>query len=149
MILVSACLLGINCKYDGDNNNHEIVKEYLKDKQFVLVCPEQLGGLETPRIPCEINNGNGNDVLLGKCTVKNKDGLDTTKKFIKGAKETLKIAQLYNCKEAILKEGSPSCGSNKIYDGTFTGKKINGLGVTAAILKKQGIHIVSEKDLEK
>ncbi|WP_419742123.1 DUF523 domain-containing protein [Paraclostridium dentum] len=149
MILVSACLLGINCKYDGDNNNHEIVKKYLKGKQFVLVCPEQLGGLSTPRIPCEIENGNGFDVLSGKWKVKNKDGIDTTENFIKGAKEALKIAQLYNCSEAILKEGSPSCGSNKIYDGTFTGKKINGAGVTAAILKNQGIHIINEKDLEK
>lgn len=87
MILVSACLLGINCKYDGDNNNHEIVKKYLKGKQFVLVCPEQLGGLSTPRTPCEIENGNGFDVLSGKCKVKNKDEIDTTESFIKGAKK--------------------------------------------------------------
>lgn len=149
MILVSACLLGINCKYDGDNNNHEGVKNYLRDKQFILVCPEQLGGLSTPRIPCEIVNGTGNEVLNNKCKVKNKQGMDMTENFLKGAYETLKIAKLYNCKKAILKEGSPSCGSNKIYDGTFQGNKINGLGVTASILKNEGIDIISEKQLEK
>jgi uncharacterized protein YbbK (DUF523 family) len=149
MILVSACLLGINCKYDGDNNNHERVKEYLKDKQFILVCPEQLGGLSTPRVPCEIVNGTGIEVLNNKCTVKNKQGLDITESFLKGAYETLKIAKLYGCNKAILKEGSPSCGSNKIYDGTFLGNKINGMGVTASLLKKEGIDIISEKELEK
>jgi uncharacterized protein YbbK (DUF523 family) len=149
MILVSACLLGINCKYDGDNNNHEMVREYLKGKEFILVCPEQLGGLSTPRIPCEIKNGDGMDVLSGTCKVENKDGEDTTENFIKGAKEALKIAQLYDCKEAILKECSPSCGSNRIYDGTFSGKKMDGQGVTASILRNEGIHIISEKDLEK
>lgn len=149
MILVSACLLGINCKYDGDNNKHEIVREYLKGKQFILVCPEQLGGLSTPRTPCEIKHGDGIDVLLGICKVENKDGEDTTENFTKGAKETLKIAKLYNCTEAILKEFSPSCGSNRIYDGTFSGRKIDGQGVTACILKNEGIKIISEKDLEK
>ena len=149
MILVSACLLGINCKYDGDNNENEIVQNYLNGKQFILVCPEQLGGLETPRTPCEIKNGNGNCVLKGKSKVINKDGVDKTQNFIKGAKEALKIAKLYNCKEAILKEGSPSCGVNKIYDGSFNGIKIDGQGVSASILKKHGINIISEKDLEK
>lgn len=139
MILVSACLLGINCKYDGDNNYHESVKDYLKDKQFVVICPEQLGGLQTPRIPSEIT----------KDKVINKEGIDVTKKFIKGANESLKIAKLYGCKEAILKEGSPSCGSNKIYDGTFTGIKIDGIGITASLLKQEGIKIISENELEK
>lgn len=139
MILVSACLLGINCKYDGDNNSHEGVIKYLKDKQFILVCPEQLGGLSTPRIPCEIVNGK----------VKNKHGLDMTEKFLKGAYEALKIAKIYSCKKAILKEGSPSCGSHKIYDGTFLGNKIDGIGITASILKNEGIDIISERQLEK
>ena len=139
MVLVSACVLGINCKYDGDNNYHESVKDYLKDKQFIVICPEQLGGLPTPRTPSEINE----DKVI------NKEGIDVTKNFIKGASESLKIAKLYGCKEAILKEGSPSCGSNKIYDGTFTGSKINGIGITASILKKEGIRIISEKELEK
>ncbi len=139
MILVSACLLGINCKYDGDNNYNESVKDYLKDKQFVVICPEQLGGLQTPRIPAEIT----------KDKVINKDGIDVTKNFIKGANESLKIAKLYECREAILKEGSPSCGSNKIYDGTFTGIKVDGIGITASLLKQEGIKIISENELQK
>lgn len=147
MILVSACLLGINCKYNGDNNKNEKVEEYLKDKQFILVCPEQLGGLTTPREPSEIIKLGGNGVIDGKTSVINNKRLDVTKQFKKGALETLKIANLYECKKAILKEGSPSCGSSLIYDGTFTGKKISGFGVTTALLRKNGIEVISENDL--
>lgn len=147
MILVSACLLGINCKYNGDNNKNEKVEEYLKDKQFILVCPEQLGGLTTPREPSEIIKLGGNGVIDGKTSVINNKRLDVTKQFKKGALETLKIANLYECKKAILKEGSPSCGSSLIYDGTFTGKKISGVGVTTALLRKNGIEVISENDL--
>ena len=147
MILVSACLLGINCKYNGDNNKNEKVEEYLKDKQFILVCPEQLGGLTTPREPSEIIELDGNGVIDGKTSVINNKRLDVTKEFKKGAVEALKIANLYQCKKAILKEGSPSCGSSLIYDGTFTGKKISGFGVTTALLRKNGIEVISENDL--
>ena len=147
MILVSACLLGINCKYNGDNNKNDKVEEYLNDKQFIVVCPEQLGGMSTPREPSEIIKFDGNAVIEGKTSVINNKRLDVTKKFKQGAQEALKIANLYDCKKAILKEGSPSCGSNCINDGTFTGKKIPGVGVTAALLKKNGIEVISEKDL--
>ena len=147
MILVSACLLGINCKYNGDNNKNEKVEEYLKDKQFILVCPEQLGGLTTPREPSEIIELDGNGVIDGKTSVINNKRLDVTKEFKKGAVKALKIANLYQCKKAILKEGSPSCGSSLIYDGTFTGKKISGVGVTTALLRKNGIEVISENDL--
>ena len=147
MILVSACLLGINCKYNGDNNKNEQVEEYLKDKQFILVCPEQLGGLTTPREPSEIIELDGNGVIDGKTSVINNKRLDVTKEFKKGAVEALKIANLYQCKKAILKEGSPSCGSSLIYDGTFKGKKISGVGVTTALLRKNGIEVISENDL--
>ena len=147
MILVSACLLGINCKYNGDNNKNEKVEEYLKDKQFILVCPEQLGGLTTPREPSEIIELDGNGVIDGKTSVINNKRLDVTKEFKKGAVEALKIANLYQCKKAILKEGSPSWGSSLIYDGTFTGKKISGVGVTTALLRKNGIEVISENDL--
>ena len=144
MILVSACLLGINCKYSGDNNESEKVKEYLKDKHFVLVCPEQLGGLTTPREPAEIilkdKTGDQDKVINNK-------NIDVTDNFKKGAEETLKIAQIYECKEAILKEGSPSCGSSLIYDGTFSGKKIPGQGVTTALLKQNNIKVTSEKEI--
>ncbi|MEG2245929.1 MAG: DUF523 domain-containing protein [Peptostreptococcaceae bacterium] len=148
MILVSACLLGINCKYDGDNNKHEKVIQYLKNKQFILVCPEQLGGLPTPRVPSEIDNKVSNENSFNSYIVKDKNGLNVSENFSKGAYETLKIAKLYGCKEAILKEGSPSCGSNKIYDGSFNGNKIDGMGITARTLKKEGIKIISEKQLE-
>lgn len=147
MILVSACLLGINCKYNGDNNKNEKVMEYLKDKQFVLVCPEQLGGLSTPRIPSEIEKLDGNAVLKNKTKVINNQGHDVTANYLSGANETLKIAQLYGCREAILKESSPSCGSNCIYDGNFSGSKISGVGVTTALLKSKGIKVISEKEL--
>ncbi|MGL4797723.1 MAG: DUF523 domain-containing protein [Paraclostridium sp.] len=144
MILVSACLVGINCKYNGDNNKSNNIEKYLNDKQFIIVCPEQLGGLSTPRTPSEIINYNSNQLK-----VISKDGKDVTDNFINGAKETLKIAKMYKCTEAILKEGSPSCGSNKIYDGSFSGIKIEGIGVTAEALKKEGLKILTEKDFEK
>ena len=139
MIIVSACLLGENCKYSGGNNKSENVIKYLEDKEYILVCPEQLGGLSTPRNPSEIityGNKDGNDVLSGCTKVLSNKGIDVTKNFIQGAEETLKIAKEHNAKTAILKAGSPSCGYKKIYDGTFLGNKIQGMGVTAAILNK-------------
>lgn len=147
MILVSACLLGINCKYNGDNNKDLKVLEYLKDKEFIIVCPEQLGGMSTPRDPSEIIRLDGDAVINGETSVITNKRLDVTKKFKLGANETLKIAKLYNCTEAILKEGSPSCGSNYIYDGTFTGKKRDGIGVTTSLLKQNGIKVISEKEI--
>lgn len=147
MILVSACLLGINCKYNGDNNKDLKVLEYLKDKEFTIVCPEQLGGMSTPRDPSEIIRLDGDAVINGETSVITNKRLDVTRKFKLGANETLKIAKLYNCTEAILKEGSPSCGSNYIYDGTFTGKKRDGIGVTTSLLKHNGIKVISEKEI--
>ena len=143
MIIVSACLLGENCKYSGGNNKSENVIKYLEDKEYILVCPEQLGGLSTPRNPSEIityGNKDGNDVLSGCTKV-------VTKNFIQGAEETLKIAKEHNAKTAILKAGSPSCGYKKIYDGTFLGNKIQGMGVTAAILNKENIALLDEDDI--
>ncbi|KXZ39346.1 Uncharacterized conserved protein YbbK, DUF523 family [Alkalithermobacter thermoalcaliphilus JW-YL-7 = DSM 7308] len=146
MILVSACLLGVNCKYNGKNNKNQKIIDYLKDKRFIMVCPEQLGGLTTPRVACEIISGCGQDVLENKSKVLNKNGEDVTENFIKGAYETLKIAQDFNCKEAILKEKSPSCGVRQIYDGTFSGNLKDGCGVTAFILKSKGINLKNEND---
>ena len=147
MIIVSACLLGENCKYSGGNNKSENVIKYLEDKEYILVCPEQLGGLSTPRNPSEIityGNKDGNDVLSGCTKVLSNKGIDVTKNFIQGAEETLKIAKEHNAKTAILKAGSPSCGYKKIYDGTFLGNKIQGMGVTAAILNKENISLLDE-----
>ena len=150
MIIVSACLLGENCKYSGGNNKSENVIKYLEDKEYILVCPEQLGGLSTPRNPSEIityGNKDGNDVLSGCTKVLSNKGIDVTKNFIQGAEETLKIAKEHNAKTAILKAGSPSYGYKKIYDGTFLGNKIQGMGVTAAILNKENIALLDEDDI--
>ena len=150
MIIVSACLLGENCKYSGGNNKSENVIKYLEDNEYILVCPEQLGGLSTPRNPSEIityGNKDGNDVLSGCTKVLSNKGIDVTKNFIQGAEETLKIAKEHNAKTAILKAGSPSCGYKKIYDGTFLGNKIQGMGVTAAILNKENIALLDEDDI--
>ena len=150
MIIVSACLLGENCKYSGGNNKSENVIKYLEDKEYILVCPEQLGGLSTPRNPSEIityGNKDGNDVLSGCTKVLSNKGIDVTKNFIQGAEETLKIAKEHNAKTAILKAGSPSCGYKKIYDGTVLGNKIQGMRVTAAILNKENIALLDEDDI--
>ena len=137
MKLVSACLLGVNCKYDGGNNRNEKVISLLKDEILIPVCPEQLGGLPTPRVPSEIKGDRVYSI----------EGKDLTENFIKGAKETLRIAKLYGVKEAIFKDGSPSCGVNYVYDGTFKGKKIKGKGITVRLLEKEGIKVISEKDI--
>jgi len=146
MLLVSACLLGLDCRYNGGSNLDKGLLDFLKDKEYVIACPEQLGGMATPRKPCEIVDGTGNDVLLGNSRVKDEQGEDATEFFIKGAQETLKIAELYNVKSAILKERSPSCGSTKIYDGKFNGKLKEGKGVTAALLEKNNISVFSEEN---
>ena len=145
MILVSACLLGIDCKYNGLNNKNENVLKYLEGKNYVIACPEQLGGLTTPRNPSEIVKIGENEINDYKLL--SNEGKDVSESFIKGAKETLKIAKIFNCTEAILKEGSPSCGSSFIYDGSFTGKKICGQGVTTDLLRKNNIKVISENQV--
>lgn len=148
MILVSACLIGVDCKYNGCNNKNDKLVDYLKDKNIVPVCPEQLGGLCTPRIPAEIVGGSAEDVINGKAKVINKEGLDITAEFLKGAYETLKICRTLGVKKAILKEKSPSCGINKVYDGSFKSNIIDGYGITAALLIKNGVDLKSEKYFE-
>lgn len=137
-ILVSACLLGTNCKYNGNNNLNEKVLEYIKDKEVIPVCPEIMGGLSTPRPPSEII---GNKVF-------NNQNQDVTKEYEKGAEETLKLAKLFNVKKALLKAKSPSCGKDKIYDGTFKGILVPGMGKTVQLLKENGIEVISEIDLD-
>ena len=138
-ILVSACLYGFCCRYDGKSN-------ILKDKAFMAlknagllipVCAEELGGLSTPRIPSEIV---GNKVI-------SKEGKDVTAEFEKGAQRVLEIAKKNNVRVAILKEGSPSCGSKRINDGTFTGTKISGEGVLARLLIENGIPVFNENEV--
>jgi len=137
-ILVSACLLGLDCKYSGGNSiNEKIIK--LKYKyNLIPVCPEQLGGLSTPRNPAEISDG-----LIIDC-----NGNDITECFKKGAHETLKIAKLFDCHIAILKSRSPSCGFGNVYDGSFGGKLIPGIGLTAQILQESGVTIICDEDID-
>ena len=148
MKLISACLLGMKCAWDGQNiYKSDKVIRVLKSDALIPVCPEQLGGLKTPRIPQEIQGGTGEDILDKKCKVLNRNGEDVTKEFITGAEETLKIAKLLHVKEFIGKSKSPSCGCGQIYDGTFSQKLIAGDGVTTTLLKRNGIRTISDEDL--
>lgn len=147
MYIISACLCGVNCKYNGQNNLNERCLKLFRDGKAVLVCPEQLGGLQTPRNPVELMNI-ASEVVEDEGKALSNKGEDVTKQFLNGAYETLKIAKELGATKAILKEGSPSCGSNFIYDGTFTGNKINGKGITAYLLESQGITVFSDEDLE-
>jgi uncharacterized protein YbbK (DUF523 family) len=150
MVIVSACLCGINCKYDGGNNLDVRVLKLLKEGKAIPVCPEQLGGQKTPRAPHEIINGSGRDVLEGKARILDpEENDDVTSEFLKGAYETLKIAEATGASIAILKARSPSCGLSRIYDGTFSGTKRTGNGVTAELLLQNGISVFTEDDLEK
>jgi len=149
MIIVSACLCGVNCKYDGGNNLDERVLKLLKEGKAIPVCPEQLGGQETPRAPHEIVNGNGSDVLAGKARILGPEGDDdVTSEFLKGAYETLKIAEAIGADTAILKARSPSCGTGKIYDGTFSGTKRPGNGVATELLLSRGIKVFTEENFD-
>lgn len=135
-ILVSACLLGVNCRYDGKSSDDSELFESLKEHNIIPICPEQLGGLATPRPPAEIL---GDDVIT-------KDGREVTEEFSAGAMEALKIARLSGATSAILKARSPSCGSGKIYDGSFSGVLIDGDGLTAKLLKANGIEVYNEEN---
>lgn len=145
MKVISACLAGCKCRYDGDDNLIDRFQEMVERGEAVFVCPEQLGGLSTPRPPAQIVGGTGEDVLDGNARVLTDAGVDVTEQFVKGAQEALKMAQLVHATEAILKERSPSCGSSMIYDGTFTKGKRPGHGVTAALLERHGIRVYSEE----
>lgn len=136
-ILVSACLLGCNCKYNGKNNLNEEVRCLAEQFTLIPICPEEFGGLPTPRIPSEI---------LGAKVI-NKVNEDVTLAFQKGAIKALTIAQKEGCQYAILKEKSPSCGVKQIYDGTFTGRLINGMGITTRLLEANKIKTFSELDI--
>ena len=140
-LLISACLLGINCRHDGRIINDFNFEKLLMDFNLIPVCPEQLGGLTTPRALSFFIFGDGNDTIKGAKNLKNRNGIDVSENFKRGAEETLKICKIFNIKYAVLKEKSPSCGLNKIY---LKEKLVDGQGVTAAILSKNGIHIMPE-----
>ena len=138
MYIVSACLLGDNCKYNGGNNDSQAVRDFLAGKQYLAICPELLGGLPVPRPPAEIRNSR----------VYNRDGLDVTDQFQAGAQETLALARAEALRlgepveGAILQARSPSCGFRMIYDGSFSGRLIPGNGITAALFLEEGIPVV-------
>ncbi len=143
MIAVSGCLIGINCRYDGGSQRNEELLKRLENEDYIAICPEVDGGMSTPRSPSEIVGGDGYDVLEGKAKVISKVGEDVTRPFIDGAKKALETCLKHGIKVVYLKENSPSCGANCIYNGTFQGKIVPGIGVCAALLKKNGIEVIA------
>ncbi len=144
MVIVSACLAGLNTRYDGGNRADEQVAALVRAGRAVPVCPEQLGGLPTPRPKAEISSGDGRDVLSGRAVVLSEDGSDLTERFIRGAAEVLRLARMMDVKEAVLKDGSPSCGVNRISRG---GEQAAGMGVLAALLSLNGLKVKSNDSL--
>lgn len=140
-LLISACLLGVRCRYDGESKPlpAEILAPLMEKYELIPVCPEVFGGLSTPRNPSERR---GSRVVMNS-------GEDVTAQYARGAEETLRLARLFSCKTAVLKERSPSCGSGEIYDGTFSGKLTAGSGVTAEMLKSQDIAVLGESEIGK
>ncbi|MRT92543.1 DUF523 domain-containing protein [Ancylomarina sp. 16SWW S1-10-2] len=139
MYLISACLLGVNCRYNGASSRTDEFKNLLDSGRLIPVCPEVLGGLDTPREPCEI-------IKQTNCSLKimSQRGLDCTTEFREGAQKVLEMAKICHVKKVILKANSPSCGSGYIYDGTFTGKLIEGYGVTSKLLIENDIQVYNE-----
>lgn len=140
MLIVSKCLTGECCRYDGRSKPDPEIAALVNEGRAIAVCPEQLGGLPTPRVSAELT-GTGEDVLSGKARAVTRDGRDVTEKFVTGAEKTLAIARLAGAKRAILKAKSPSCGCGLIYDGSFSGRLVPGTGVAAALLEKNGIEV--------
>ena len=147
MILISACLAGRNVKYNGGNNAVPWLCRWIErhKEQVLLVCPEVMGGLPTPRLPAEIQSKeSGSGIFLNNRYVVNKAGEDVTAQFLLGAEKVLEIANRYHITAAVLKSNSPSCSGSYIYDGTFSGTRITGQGITAALLIKHGVKVYSE-----
>lgn len=141
MILISSCLLGINCKYNGKNNYNEKIENILKTEEVLPLCAEQLGGLTTPRSPSEIK------IINGEKRVINKLGEDVTENFYKGAEEVLKMVKKFNIKKAILKSKSPSCGKGKIYSGNFDDTLVSGNGILTDLLIKNGVEVFTLEEI--
>lgn len=134
---VSACLMGINCKYDGGNNEHIKLQEFLKDKEYILICPEVAGGMSVPRIPCEIKNG----------VVLNRHGEDMSEYFRLGAQKELQKLKKHKIDVVILQPRSPSCGIGQIYDGSFTKTLIQKNGIFAQACINENITVLSPDDV--
>ncbi|HBN09124.1 MAG TPA: DUF523 domain-containing protein [Cyanobacteria bacterium UBA8530] len=149
MILISACLLGKKCRFDGRGlEGPPAFHDWVEKGLALAICPEELGGLSIPRLPAELVGGDGKAVLLGRAKVLRSDGIDLTAAFLKGANEALRLALASGAKTAILKAHSPSCGCRSIYDGSFEGVVVSGMGVTAALFAASGIAVFDEENRE-
>jgi len=148
-ILISACLLGKRVRYDGNALpvSEGILKAWVRDERHVPVCPEVMAGMGVPRPPAEISDGGGMDVLNGKAAVTDQSGKDVTEFFVLGAQMALELCEKHGIGVAVLAESSPSCGCSTIHDGYFLGRKIAGMGVTTALLRKNGIRVFSQYEL--
>ncbi len=140
MIIVSACLAGCECRYDGKSNEVAEIKKLVLENKAIALCPEELGGLSTPRIACEIVKVNNELKVIGQ------DQNDYTAQFTMGAEIVTNVAKALNCKTVILKANSPSCGYGKIYDGSFTGKYRKGNGFTSELLANNSVQILNEEN---
>jgi len=145
MIVISACLVGEKVRYDGNHKLDLFYKNLIDEKKAISICTEILGGLQVPREPAEIIGGDGYDVWNDQAKVMTVAGRDVTIQFKEGAKRALSIIKDLNADTVILKSDSPSCGSTVIYDGTFTGNKKEGVGVTTALFTLNGINVYDEK----
>ncbi|KAA6449324.1 DUF523 domain-containing protein [Bacillus swezeyi] len=148
MILVSSCLAGVECRYNGTHSYVEKINRLVEDNKAMIVCPELLGGFQTPREPAEISGGTGEDVLNSDAVIMTTSGENVTALYLKGAYKTLELAKQIQADTVVLKENSPSCGSSRIYDGSFSNQKIAGNGITAALLKREGFRVVSEHQID-
>ncbi|MFH9299502.1 DUF523 domain-containing protein [Streptomyces sp. NPDC017520] len=142
-ILVSACLRGVPCRFDGRHKASRAVEEAVEGRSVVSFCPEVAGGLPTPRRPAELVGGDGHAVLDGTARVVEDTGRDVTAEFVDGARRALEAARHGGCTEALLMPRSPSCGRGVVYDGSFAGELVAGDGVTAALLERHGITVRS------
>lgn len=150
VVLVSACLLGARCTHEGGDEVRPGLTAVLGGRPVVPVCPEVAGGLPTPRPRCEVEGGDGEAVLAGRARVRDAAGGDHTAAYVEGARRTLGAARRWGAATAVLKSASPSCGCRGVYDGTHTRSfRPDGVGVTAALLMREGIDVVSEKDVER
>jgi uncharacterized protein YbbK (DUF523 family) len=151
LTLVSACLLGVVCRYDGKSCPALELRDLATRGKVIAICPEVVGGLPIPRLPAEIESASsgldGHAVLDGRTRVLRSDGVDVTAQFIKGAQAALTLARKLGIRQAILKTPSPSCGAGRTHDGKFAGELVPGDGVTAALLKRNRIQVISETEL--
>jgi len=147
-ILVSRCLLGHRVRYDGGASGpFDLLEQWITEGRVVPLCPEVAGGLPTPRAAAEIPGGQGAEVLDGTAAVITSEGEDVSAQFLDGARQALALVQKHGIRVAVLKANSPSCGNLLTYDGTFSGVKVSGEGVTAALLKRHGVQVFSELEL--